>query len=82
MKKTATKTVDEAMKSIGLSQKKMADKMGLKSQQAVFNMLNRKNGMRVDNFIKMMNVLGYDVIVRNRVTDEETEVIVDAGDEE
>ena len=81
MKKTATKTVTDAMNSVGLSQKKMADKMGLKAQQAVFNMLNAKNGMRVDNFIKMINILGYDVIVRNRVTDEETEVVVEVGAE-
>lgn len=82
MKKTATKTVTDAMNSVGLSQKKMADKMGLKAQQAVFNMLNAKNGMRVDNFIKMVNILGYDVIVRNRVTDEETEVVVEVGEKE
>jgi len=81
LKKTATKTVTDAMNSVGLSQKKMADKMGLKAQQAVFNMLNAKNGMRVDNFIKMINILGYDVIVRNRVTDEETEVVVEVGAE-
>ena len=70
--KTAGQIAREALEASPISQKKLADKMGLKTQQAVFNMLNAKNGMRVDNFVKMMNVLGYDVVVRNRVSDEET----------
>lgn len=72
MGKTAGQFAKEALVASGISQKKLADKMGLKVQQAVFNLLNAKNGMRTDNFIKMMNVLGYDVVVRNRVTDDET----------
>jgi uncharacterized protein YmfQ (DUF2313 family) len=51
--------------------------MEMKSQQAVFNMLNAKNGMRVDNFVKLMEIMGYDVVVRNRVTDEEIEIVGD-----
>ena len=75
MKKTALQAVKDIREDIGISQKKLADKMKLKSQQAVFNMLGAKNGMRVDNFVKMMEVMGYDVIVRNRVTDEEIEIV-------
>ena len=56
--------------------------MGLKSQQAVFNMFKAKNGMRVDNFVRMMNVLGYDVVIRNKVTDEETLVSPEGNDSE
>jgi uncharacterized protein YmfQ (DUF2313 family) len=82
MKKTAMQIVKDTMEVAGLSQKKLADKMGLKSQQAVFNMLNRKNGMRTDNFVKMMNTLGYDVIVRNKVNDEETVVSCEGSDSE
>ena len=67
------KAVDIAQKALneaGISQKKLATKIGAKSQQAVFNMFQAKLGMRVDNFIKIMNALGYDVMVKNRVTDE------------
>ena len=78
MKKTALQAANEIRESIGISQKKLAEKMELKSQQAVFNMLNAKNGMRVDNFVKMMEVMGYDVIARNRVTDEEIEIVGEA----
>lgn len=77
MKKTALQAANEIRESIGISQKKLAEKMELKSQQAVFNMLNAKNGMRVDNFVKMMEIMGYDVVVRNKVTDEEIEIVGD-----
>ena len=75
MQKTALQAANDIKERPGISQKKLAEKMGLNSQQAVYNMLNAKNGMRVDNFVKMMAVLGYDVIVRNRVNDEEIEIV-------
>ena len=75
MQKTALQAANDIKEQAGISQKKLAEKMGLNSQQAVYNMLNAKNGMRVDNFVKMMAVLGYDVIVRNRVNDEEIQIV-------
>lgn len=80
MKKTATQAAIDIQKGAGVSQKKLAEKMGIKSQQAIFNMLNAKNGMRTDNFVRMMEVLGYDVIIRHKVTDEEIQII-EEGDE-
>ena len=76
----AADIVRQVMDSVGMSQKKLADKIGLKTQQSVFNILNAKQGMRIDNFVKMMNVLGYDVMVKHRVTDQEITVEVDACD--
>lgn len=73
----AADIVRKVLVEVGISQKKLATKIGLKTQQGVFNMLNAKQGMRIDNFIKVMDVLGYDVVVRNRVNDEE--IIVEAG---
>jgi transcriptional regulator with XRE-family HTH domain len=81
MQKTALQAAYDIQEKAGISQRRLAEKMGLKSQQAAYNMLNAKNGMRVDNFVKMMAVLGYDVIIRNRVNDEEIEIIA-KGDEE
>lgn len=76
----AADIVRQGMATIGMSQKKMAEKMGLKVQQGVFNMLNAKLGMRVDNFVKMMDILGYDVIVKHRATDETITVEVEKCD--
>lgn len=74
----AENIVRQVMDGIGMSQKKLASKIGLKSQQSIFNMLNAKQGMRIDNFVKIMNVLGYDVLVQNRVTDEIVKVEVES----
>lgn len=82
MTKTAGQIAREVLEASGISQKKLADKMGLKTQQGVFNLLKAKNGMRVDNFVKMMNLLGYDVVVRNKVTDEEVFVSAEGSDAE
>ena len=71
----AKEIIDAARNADKITQKELADALGMCSQQAVGNMLTRKNGMRVDNFVKMMEVMGYDVVVRNRVTDEEIEIV-------
>ena len=80
MKMKAAEIVRYGMESLGVSQKQLATKIGLKTQQSVFNILNAKQGMRIDNFVKMMNVLGYDVMVKHRVTDQEIIVEVEACD--
>ena len=82
MTKTAGQIAREVLDASGISQKKLAEKMGLKTQQGVFNLLKAKNGMRTDNFVKMMNLLGYDVVVRNKVTDEEVFVSSEGSDSE
>lgn len=76
----AADIIRQVLANKGLSQKKLATKMGLKTQQSIFNILNAKQGMRIDNFIKMMNILGYDVIVKDRVNDEIIEVEVGSCD--
>lgn len=76
----AADIVRKVLGGVNMSQKKLATKIGLKSQQGVFNMLNAKQGMRIDNFIKIMDVLGYEVVVRNKVNDET--IVVEAGKEE
>lgn len=53
-----------AMKADGISQANLAAKMNYSTQSAVGNALARKTNMKVDMFIKMMNAMGYDVIVR------------------
>ena len=74
---TAIGVVKCAYERAGISQKKLADKIGANSQQAVYNMMNAKNGMRADNLIKLMNAMGYDVLVRDRVTDKEVKLVTE-----
>ena len=49
-----------------VTQTEMSKAMGLKSQQAVGNLLSRGDNMHTDTFIKMLNIMGYEVIVRKK----------------
>lgn len=60
----SSEVVRTAMSSAGMTQVNLAAKMGYKTQSGVSNALARENGMRVDVFVKMMNAMGYDVVVR------------------
>ena len=56
--------VRTVMSADGITQMELANKLGYKTQSGVGNALSRENGMRVDVFVKMMNAMGYDVVVR------------------
>lgn len=60
----SNEAVRAVMSAAGITQSTLADKMGYKTQSGVGNALSRENGMRVDVFVKMMNAMGYDVVVR------------------
>ena len=60
----SNEVVRAAMKADGISQANLAAKLNYKTQSGVGNALGRENGMRVDVFVKMMNAMGYDVVVR------------------
>ena len=60
----SNEVVRAAMKAGGISQANLAAKLNYKTQSGVGNALNRENGMRVDVFVKMMNAMDYEVVVR------------------
>ena len=60
----SNEVVRAVMASDGITQANLAAKLGYKGQSSVGNALGRENGMRVDVFVKMMNAMGYDVVVR------------------
>lgn len=80
-KKTARDAIESLRTKFGVSQQKIAEKIGLKNMQGFQSIMKSKQGMRTDNFIKLANALGYDVIIRNRVNDEEIQIIVAEGDD-
>lgn len=61
------KIIRAAMEAGNITQKELADTLGWAGQQAVGNMLTRKNSMRLDNFVKMLDVMGYDVVVKKKI---------------
>lgn len=60
----SNEAVRAVMSGDGITQANLAAKLGYKTQSGVGNALSRENGMRVDVFVKMMNAMGYDVVVR------------------
>lgn len=65
--KTATETVRELLEKENMNQQQLADKMGV-PRQTVSQSINRNaHGMRVDSFKKMVQALGYEIIVRKKV---------------
>lgn len=63
----ASEIVKKAMKADGITQKELAIALDLSSQQSIGNMLARRNGMRIDNFVRMMDKMGYEIVVRKKL---------------
>lgn len=60
--------VREIMSIRKWSQKELAEEAGFKSQSNITGLLNNnKNGIRIDNLVKMLNALGCEVIVRDKM---------------
>ena len=57
--------VRAAMSARGITQKMLAEQAGLKYQSNVSEMLGSRS-LRVDNFVKLLNAMGFDVIVKDR----------------
>ena len=55
----------EAMKVRGFTQKMLAESSGLARQSNVSEMLRSKS-LCVGNFVKLLNSMGFDVIVKDR----------------
>ena len=59
--------VKELLKRIGWSQAKLAEQAGFPGQTYVTGLLNNnKNGMRVDKLFKILDVMGFELIIRDK----------------
>lgn len=65
--------LEKVMKDEKVTQKELAQALGLGSQQAVGNLLKREGSVRLDRFVEMMNIMGYEIIVRKKKTIGEVE---------
>ncbi len=54
-----------------ITQKELAKALGLVGQQSIGNMLSRQNSMRLDNFVKMLDAMGYQVVVKKKLGESE-----------
>lgn len=63
----AQEIITTAMKAGNVTQKELATALGFESQQAIGNIVTRNKSIKVDTFVKMLNEMGYKVIVRKSI---------------
>jgi transcriptional regulator with XRE-family HTH domain len=51
------------MKNKGMTQVSLAKAAGYKTQSSIAELLRNKRAMRLDNFVRLSNLMGYKVIV-------------------
>lgn len=60
---TASEIIKTIMAHKGISQSKMATLIGVKAQSNITGMLNRATTIKLSNVEKMVNALGYKIMV-------------------
>jgi len=64
-KKNERQIVKEVMSECGWTQAVLAEQLGYSSQSAVANRMAGKS-MRVDTFVRFLDTMGFEVIVRSK----------------
>ncbi len=79
---TASELIKAVMKEKGYSNQKLASDMGYNTASYVSEKLRRKNGLRVDWFVKMLNEMNCEIIVRDTIGNKnQWELTLDTEDE-
>lgn len=65
------KIIQEIMKLRGFSNQSLATKLGKSTASAVSNKLSRANGMRIDNFMELVEAMDCEVVVRSKLKDKQ-----------
>ena len=71
-----SKIISEALTERNMTKTTLAEKAGYARPSSVTDALARKSGIRIDSFVRMLNALGSDVIVRDQY-DQKKEWTVD-----
>lgn len=73
---TEKEVVRKVMAMRGWSQPKLATEAGFASQSNITGLLNNnKNGIRIDNLFKMLNAMGCEIVVRDKMGSKQEWVI-------
>ena len=63
---TASEVIRKIMDEKGLSFQKASEQIGLPRRSTLSNIVYSKKSLNLDSFVKIMNGLGYSVLVQNR----------------
>ena len=65
---TEKEIIREIMSMRGWSQSKLASEAGFKSQSNITGLLNNnQNGIRIDNLYRMLDAMGCEIVVRDKM---------------
>ena len=79
---TEKQVIREVMGLRGWSQPVLAREAGFNSQSNITGLLNNnKNGIRIDNLFKMLNAMGCEIVVRDKMGSKK-EWIIDMKEDE
>ena len=79
---TEKDVVRKAMAMRKWSQPKLAVESGFKSQSNITGLLNNnQNGIRMDNLFRMLDAMGFEIVVRDS-RDHSKEFVIDMKEEE
>ena len=79
---TEKDVVRKAMKMRGWSQPTLAKEAGFKSQSNITGLLNNnQNGIRMDNLFRMLDAMGFQIIVRDKMGSNQ-EFVIDMREED
>ena len=80
---TGKEIVRAALVKSGISQMKLSEILGYSKRTSVGSILNKNNSLRTDVFVRWLDALGYEVIIRNKnINGEEYILIVEPETEE
>jgi len=65
--------VRSALKETGTTQQRLAEEMGYSTGQANIAKIFTRKDIYLSTFVKMLNKLGYEVVVRKKTSSPETE---------
>jgi transcriptional regulator with XRE-family HTH domain len=80
---TERQAIRDIMKLRGWSQQKLADECGFKHQTNVASLLNENpntKGMRVDNLFKLIDAMGCEIVIRDKMGSKKEWVITSTPD--
>lgn len=72
---TPTEALREIMAKRGITQEQLANLMNYANRSCFTNRIRNKNGVRLDFFAQCCDVMEYDIVLRDRVT--QLELVID-----
>ena len=70
--------INECLRFRGMNKSKLSEKMGMARPQVLNNQLSRGSGMRLETVLAIVNALGYDVVLKDRISGAEVMVNMEA----